>query len=348
MSGDLVPGTALVTGASGFTGTHVCRALAAEGWKVVALVRPAGAERRRARPEPDDQTARVPVDLLDREAVRVAVIEASPDRIVHLAGLRGPAALPDLLTANVTATDHVLSAALELLRDREVRVLVPGSAAEYGDSTSGQQGRRLQEGDALQPLTAYGVSKVAQVCLAQRYHRTEGVPVYLARPFNIVGAGEPSDLVCSSLARQMVGAARASGSGQVVVNSTERVRDFTDVRDVASAYLTILHRGDAGVVYNVCTGIPRAIGEVIDILATLTGCRATVRRGAASTSGDVRSSVGDPSRINEIGWQARVPLRASLHELVDEWRVLSSSEQSSVVDVGAHQPGASLRLSVRA
>jgi GDP-4-dehydro-6-deoxy-D-mannose reductase len=94
------------------------------------------------------------------------------------------------------------------------------------------------------------------------------------------------------------------------------------VRDVVRAYWALLERGDAGSVYNVCSGRGRSIRELLDILLSLSGARLTVKvEPERLRPADVPAQWGDPRRLQEAtGWQPRIELEQTLRDLLDDWR----------------------------
>src|SRR4051812_41082664 len=122
----------LVTGAAGFIGRHAAAELRSRGWTVLA-------------------SARSRADLSDPEAGLRLVLKAKPRAILHAAGSTRAADAAAYWDANVSPTINVLEAALRL--PRPPRVVVVGSAAEYG---AGQGNRRAREDGACRPLTPYG------------------------------------------------------------------------------------------------------------------------------------------------------------------------------------------------
>ena len=106
------------------------------------------------------------------------------------------------------------------------------------------------------------------------------------------------------------------------VGNLEAVRDFTDVRDVVRAYWLLLQKGQAGRVYNVCSGTGTRMSDLLRVLIDVSGLRIEVRVDPARLrAGDVPELVGDPSRIKaETGWEPLIPLERSLADLLGYWR----------------------------
>lgn len=299
----------LVTGASGFVGRHLTDCLAAAGHVVHGFGR--------SRP-PSWDGAWHAGDIRDAARVRAVVAEATPDLVFHLAALTH-GDLADLLAVNVGGC-HNLLAALRAERP-EARVLVTGSAAEYGLATEDEL--PLEEHQPLRPLSPYGVSKAAQSLLAAQVALREELAVVRTRSFNLTGPGEPETLVCAAFARQLAEVQLGLRAPLVRVGNLSSRRDFLDVRDAVRAYVLVAERGDAGEVYNVSSGAAVAISDVLELLRELADVEARVEaEPARRVPWDVPVHRGDSTRLRQdLGWEPAIDLRDSLADLLDDWRV---------------------------
>jgi GDP-4-dehydro-6-deoxy-D-mannose reductase len=309
----------LITGVAGFVGGHLARFLREEqpGVEVFGLVRPHGSA-----PESPAGLRLVEADLNDPSSVEAALDTVHPDRIVHLAGQSSvhqswldPGGT---MRTNVLGLVHLLDA----VRDRGLRpaVLVVGSAEEYG--TVAPSELPIREEAALRPRSPYAVSKVAQSLLALQYGPAGGMRVVRTRTFPHTGPGRGETFAESSFARQIVEIEAGTRPPVLHAGNLEAVRDYTDVRDVVRAYWALLERGEAGAVYNVCSGRGRRIREVVDILIAAAGTKVEVAVDVERLRpADVPTQVGDPSRVREAtGWEPRLPLEETLRDLLQDWR----------------------------
>lgn len=301
----------LVTGASGFAGSALARYARAEGAEVFGLSR---------RDAPMEGVTTLRGDLDDAASVVAAVAACAPDYLVHLAA-RTPANSPGIaeeewLRANLLWTRNLLEAVR--LHAPAARAVIVSSSAVYGGVRSDAP---IDEATPLRPATLYGVSKAAQELIASRYHGEYGLRVLCARPFNLVGPGEPRGMLTSTLAAQVV--AIAAGAAPPVVRMRHRAtsRDFTDVRDAARAYWMLLDRGDDGDVYNVCSGVATPIGAVVEALLRAAGVAATIEETAGQPGrGDVLTQRGSAAKIAAIGWAPAITLDRSIADLLHDWR----------------------------
>lgn len=296
----------LVTGASGFSGRHVCRTLAAAGCDVAAVVSPRSAGKAAGGIE-GASVAHV-CDLTDREAVQTLWRSAAPDAIVHLAGQNAVNAswmAPDAtLAANLMSTAFLLEGA----RSRPgCRILVVGSmlrGAEDGLS------------DSLHP---YGFSKTVQVAAALAWHRWYGLSVVVAEPSNLIGPGGSLGL-CGKIAAWAAGAERPTPGARVEpfqLSSLEERRDFLDVRDAADAYATLLLKGEPGTAYALESGTLRTLREVKEAFDRAAAAPLPWQIGQSSAPSPAPR---DASAVRALGWRPRIPFERSIADALEEQR----------------------------
>ena len=306
--------TILVTGAAGFAGSHVVEALAGNG------TTPLGWTHRAAPPSEIVSLAEwESVDLLDLEAVRAAIARARPSAVVHCAGAPNVAhSWRDTLTplsVNVLATHHLFDALRRA--GASCRVIVPGSATVYAASAA-----PLTEDSPVAPSNPYAVSKLAQEELSLRAAREDGVDVIVTRPFNHTGPRQSAAFAAPNMARQIALIEAGLAEPLIRVGNLEAQRDFTDVRDIARAYVGLIHQGTPSTVYNVSSGVPRVMRSVLEALVTRARVAVRVEPDPAlMRPSDTPVLVGDSTKLQRTtGWQPQIAFDRTLDDLLNYWR----------------------------
>lgn len=299
----------LVTGATGFFGSHLVEALLSRGDDVTALIRREGAML------PTGIRTEL-TELSDRSDLLRAITRAAPDLVFHLAAQSYPTVSwrdpQGTFRANLTGT----VALLEALRawGGPAKVLIASSSAIYAASE-----KPIAEEGALGPASPYGVSKLAADSAAHLFGLRYGIPVVRVRPFFIIGPRKKDD-VCADFARRFV-AAEKCGKGEMTVGNLAIVRDFLDVRDGLAGLLQISEKGVAGEAYNLCSGRGYALSE---LLATFKHhARVTLRDvvdPALVRAVDEPVKVGNPAKLKALGWTPRFTLDESVANILAYWR----------------------------
>jgi len=307
-----MPNTILVTGAAGFAGSHLLDLAATDDADIVGWHRPGGS--------PPLARAGVrweAIDLLNRDSVRDAVARIKPGTVYHCAGAahvgRSWDRTESTFAVNVRATHHLLDA---LERGQiAARVLIPSSALVYAPADE-----PLSENHPLVPASPYALSKLAQEMLSQ--HTVGTVTVTIARAFNHLGARQSPMFAASGFARRIADIEKGRWEPVISVGNLDARRDLTDVRDTVRAYRSIVERGQPCRPYNVCSGHPIEIRQMLDMLIARARVPVDVKTDPARIRpNDVPLVVGDPSRIrDELGWTPRIPLEQTLDDLLDYWR----------------------------
>ena len=307
-----MPGPPLVTGATGFAGSHLVDELLAIEPTVAAWSNRGG----RAPLLDDGRVRWTGIDLLDREAVARALADLRPSAIYHCAGVAHVGeswSEPErALRVNVLGTHHVLEGVRAA--GLECPVLVTGSALVYRHST-----RPIVEDDPIGPSDPYGVSKLAQEMLA---FRAVHAPVFVVRPFNHAGPRQSPAYVTSSFARQIAEIEAGLREPVLSVGNLETRRDITDVRDTVRAYRMLLQHGRPARPYNVCSGQAYRVRDLLDALVGLSHRTIDlVVDPSRLRPGDRPVIAGDRSRISaETGWTPEIPIQRTLDDLLNYWR----------------------------
>lgn len=293
----------LVTGADGFVGKHLVKALRARGDRVEECDGPEGA---------------AGLEVTSPAAVRARFEQFRPEGVVHLAGVSSVAwshqNAAETVRVNVLGTANVLEAVRML--SPAARVLLVGSGEEYGKLVPGIPAR---ESSPLAPLSPYAASKAAAEMLGRQAAASWGVHVVLVRPFNHLGAGQAPQFVIPSFARQLLAISQKKAAPVIRVGDLTPVRDFTHVADVVDAYLLLLDRGLSGEVYNVCSGEGLSIEQALKLLQELAGTTARIEVDPERLRpAEIPWLVGDPGKLEQLGWRRTRRVRQALTEVLEE------------------------------
>lgn len=307
----------LLTGAGGFVGVHLMHYLQQEGFDVHGSDLP-------GKTPPGNWTGHWhSCDIRNIKDLIEVMDHVQPDYIFHLAALTKSSSLSDLMAVNVLGTQHVLEATL---RTRpQARVLVTGSAAEYGLCRPEEM--PLDEKTQLRPLSPYGLSKVAQSLLAASYTYTRDLFVVRSRTFNLTGPGEPDTLVGGAFARQIVLIEHSRQPPVLQIGNLRSARDFVDVRDAVRAYVQLTELGKSGQVYNVCSGEATVVRDILEILLSFSDISVSLeQKETRFTRWDIPVQRGTAAALHAAtGWKPEISLSQSLSEMLDSWRLRLSS-----------------------
>jgi GDP-4-dehydro-6-deoxy-D-mannose reductase len=179
----------------------------------------------------------------------------------------------------------------------------------------------VDEDAPLRPQNPYAVSKAACDLLAGQYADAFGMRIVRMRPFNHAGPGQSDEYVVGTLTRQ-VAEAEAAGHEEAVLRTgnPDSARDFTDVRDVARAYVATASL-DGGA-FNVASGRGVTVRQVIELVRA--AARLPVRHEiehARVRAHDVPEVRGSARRLREAtGWEPEIPLERTVADALDAWR----------------------------
>jgi len=311
----------LITGITGFVGSHMAEYALAKGAQVF------GSNRWRSKTENidhlRDKVTFIESDLRDLSSVRSLLEISQPDFVVHLAAQifvgvswHAPA---ETLTTNIISQVHLLEAIRGL--KMSPRFLAVGSSEEYGLVQPDEL--PITEDNPLRPLSPYAVNKVTQDMMAFQYFKSYGLPIVLTRAFNHEGPRRGDVFVTSNFARQIAEIEAGLREPVLYVGDLTPRRDYSDVRDIVRGYWLLLEMGEPGEVYNLCSGTSWPIQQVLDFLlgkSKVKGIGVKVDPARLRPS-DVMILEGDPSKVfKATGWKVEIPFERTLTELLDYWR----------------------------
>ena len=293
----------LVTGATGFIGANLVRALLQAKAEVHVIVR-AGSDRWRLA----GVAAQINwhgADLTAIEPLAQAVVAAKPDIIFHSAAFGGhpthAAQREAALFATVAGTSNLLEALDPLPYRRLVHL---GSSLEYGPKV-----KPLREDELLEPNTFRGATKAAAALLCLQAARAERKPIVVLRPFSVYGPWEANGRLIPTLMLTLL------RRGEMRLTEAGTYRDFIFIEDVVEAcLLAATAEGINGEIINAGAGEQYSNEEVVALAQEIAGIRVTVTPGAfPHRPSDTANWVADISKAQRLlGWQPRHSLGAGL------------------------------------
>jgi len=313
----------LVTGASGFVGTHLVKELVknpenqvygtvyGQGNLLTDLL-------------PSDRIKSL--DLTNAEATLALIKDLQPDLIYHLAALSVVHASLEkagaFLTSNLLLSFNLLDSVR--LHAPRCRILAICSANEYG-LVDGKD-IPIDEDTPLRPLNPYAVSKVAQDLLALQYSLAYDLDIVRLRPFNHTGPGQTTDFLIPALAKQFVEIVRGNKEPKIEVGNTESIRDFSNVSDIVSAYILAAEKCQKGEVYNLGYGAGISVGEIIKLLEQISGVKVEVISHADRVrKADVPVLIADATKFKTLtGWEPKVKLIDTLTSVYNYYQSLTT------------------------
>ena len=322
---------ALITGITGFAGSHLAEYILAEQPGVEVF----GTFRWRSRMDNvehlDKHIKLVEADLRDYTSMHRALEITRPDYIFHLAAQSFvPSswnAPNDTIVTNVTGQTNLFEAIRILKLDPVVQLAC--SSEQYGLVLPDEV--PIKETNPLRPLSPYAVSKVAQDYLGYQYFQSYGLKVIRTRGFNHTGPRRGQVFVTSNFCSQVAAIELGLQEPVIRVGNVEAIRDFTDVRDMVRAYWLAVTKGTPGEVYNIASGRGIRIREMLDRLLALSRVEVKVEVDPDRLRpSDVEILIGDSSKFRaDTGWEPRIPFEQTLRDLLDHWRRTLKARQQA-------------------
>jgi GDP-4-dehydro-6-deoxy-D-mannose reductase len=277
----------LVTGAGGFSGRHLVTYLVSNHSGDIYCTSPTSKAGKNW----------FSCDLTEREAVSRLIEQVAPDQIYHLAGLNSNDLDADY-RVNVLSARNILETISET--QRQCRVLFIGSSAEYGFVP--EKDNPVKEDHALAPMSVYGLTKVYQTYLMKFYYSFHNLDVVMARPFNLLGRGAPTNLFIGRVYEQ-IEAFRAGRTAKIVVGNLENRRDYIPIEQAVRCYALIMQRGKPGEIYNVGSGTSIPIRDLLKRTLEKNGLSMAVveeRKPELLPKFDIKNLVADIAELNKL------------------------------------------------
>ena len=321
---------ALITGITGFAGSHLAEYILAEQPGVEVF----GTFRWRSRMDNvehlDGRIKLVEADLRDYTSMHQALAVSRPDVVFHLAAQSFvPSswnAPSDTLVTNVTGQTNLFEAIRALKLDPVVQIAC--SSEQYG--LVHPEETPIKETNPLRPLSPYAVSKVSQDYLGYQYFQSYGLKAIRTRGFNHTGPRRGQVFVTSNFCSQVAAIELGLQEPVIRVGNMEAIRDFTDVRDMVRAYWLAVTRAKPGEVYNIATGRGIHIREMLDLVLSFSRVEVKTEVDPSRLRpSDVEILIGDSSKFRaDTGWEPKIPFEQTVRDLLDYWRKVLAARKA--------------------
>jgi len=308
----------LITGATGFVGTHLIELYIKDRKSKNLHCVTFGESRTLQQVIPKEQCYEI--DLTQPEKVYELVEKVKPQEVVHLAAMAavGESFLDPqkVLQNNILTSVNILEAVRR--HARKATVLLIGSADEYGLVKPEEP---IHEAIPLRPTSPYAVSKVAVDYLGLQYVLAHKLRIVRLRPFNHIGECQGEGFAVADFAKQIV-EAELKKRNVIKVGNLSAVRDFTDVKDMVEAYRLALAKCVPGEVYNVGSGKGVRMQDLLNLMLKQATREIRVEVDPRKYRPvDVESVVADPTKfMRQTGWRPKIPLENTLTRVLNYWR----------------------------
>ena len=286
----------LLTGASGFIGRYVLRALQAQGIEVVAI----------GRTRPDATVQFIEADLLATANLMPLVQQAQATHLLHLAWYaeHGKYWTSPLNLRWVDASTRLVEA---FCAAGGQKLVLAGTCAEYDWA----HGYCREDSSPLEAATLYGIAKDATRRLTMAICEQHQVPCAWGRIFLPFGAGESANRLIPSLVEVFQGRRAPFGVNGLAY------RDFLHASDVAQAFICLLTAEATGA-YNVSSGEPVRLHEVVTTLANLCGADPEIVLSLSTARpGEPPLLMGESTKLRALGWSPVLTLAQGLERVLN-------------------------------
>lgn len=262
----------------------------------------------------------IDVDLEDSNSIK-NIFKYKFDKCFHLAAqssVKFSFEKPvETINTNVIGTINLLE---DFRRyNPECVILISGSSEQYGN----QKIYPIIETAELNPLSPYGVSKVAQEKMAYQYCQSYGLKTIITRSFNHEGPRRGINFVTSSFARQIIDIEKGIKKPLILHGNLEAQRDFIDVRDIVKAYWVATEKCIYGESYNICSGKCIKIEDMLNYMINNSTVK-NIKKELDTTKLrplDLEKIEGSNLKfVNQTGWGPEINIEQTFIDILNYWR----------------------------
>jgi len=310
----------LITGISGFTGSHLADYLLGKGCTVFGSLY--NKNELRNIEHIIDRIQTIQVDICIPSQVTRMIQTAVPDYIFHLAAESQARGIKNVSKAtyktNLTGTLNLLEAVLR--NGINSTVFIPGSSAQFGLVRRNEN--PIKETNPYRPVSPYAVSKIAQAMIGYQYYLTHGLKIIRTHTFKYIGPRQSQEFACSGFAAQIAQIEKGLKPPVIQVGNMNSWWDFTDVRDVGKGILAGCRKGNTrgGVQYR--SGHAYYVRDILEKLLSIIDVKVEVKQDPKRMRpSDVPFQAGDFTKFRSLtGWEPLIPIEESLRDILDYWR----------------------------
>jgi len=303
----------LVTGATGFIGSHLARKLLEEGAEVHVLLKKDSNQFRI-----QDILGSLTIwygDLRDYPSICLCIRNSRPQIIFHLAALRDVRRdfelINPMIDINIKGTLNFLRGVIEEKVPLE-RFINTGTSEEYGDGTA-----PFREDQREIPVSPYSASKVAVTYFCQMLYKTIGLPIITLRPFIVYGPFQDTDMFIPSLIKHCL------EGKDFLMTEGDQTREFTYIDDIIEAYLLAARSPEAvGGVINIGNGVEHRIRDVAEKVVRMLGNPIRLLIGALpKRPGETMNFFCNNEKAKRLlGWSPKIGLDEGLERTIDWYK----------------------------
>lgn len=300
--------TILITGAEGFVGSHLTKALKEVLYKIVPTSYPLLLPK---------EGKYIPMDILSLEMIDDVFKSHKPDIIFHLAAVSSVSKsfreLPLTYNTNVMGTVNLLEAAKAL--KKKIRFIFVSTCEVYGGANN------LSETAKTVLKNPYAVSKYAAELVCQNYAIYD-IEYVILRPFTHTGPGQSKDFVLPTIASQIAEIEKGKRPPLLELGNINVRREFMNIQDVVNAYALAIKKCKSGNIYNISSNKGHTIAEALDIFKELSKVDFEIKTDPTKMRKvDISILVGNGKKFRQLtGWKPKFRFEKTIEDLLNYWR----------------------------
>lgn len=261
------------------------------------------------------------ININDLDILNKFINKIKPDAVVHLAAISSivdsindPGKTYDV---NFIGTLNVLNALKKI--NFIGRFLYISSSQVYGSIADNKN--PISENTILRPDNPYAVSKAAAELLCMQWFKAENFKIIIARPFNHIGPGQSENFSISSFGYQLAKIKYGLKNPSIDIGDINVIRDFTDVRDVTTAYRLLLEKGKIGETYNICSNSKKTIRSLLDQMIEISGLNVNFKQSKFRLrANDQQKIIGNNLKlIEDVDWKCKYSIYDTLKDIINFW-----------------------------